>query len=102
MRRSRTITLRQAYAFRVWGRSVDALLANETPCTQLRRFVGDRALVRFEGPSADPGFAGGRAASAPGGREQVGGAAPGQWLDDLVNLSKVLNVRTAADAAPDS
>ncbi len=70
------------------ARSVDALLSNETPCTQLRRFVGDRALVRFEGPSTDPGLVGGRAASARGGAEQVGGAASGQWLDDLVDLSQ--------------
>lgn len=63
------------------ARSVDALLAGRRPATQLRRMVGARAVVRFEGAAAEPCAAG---AERPGG----GGAGAGQWMEDLLNLCR--------------
>ena len=79
------------------ARSVDALLAGRQPSTQLRRLVGRRALVRFE--SDEPGGAGsdfwpaGTGGLLGGG--QGCGAAEGQWLEDLINMSWVYGMDKA-------
>ena len=79
------------------ARSVDALLAGRQPPTQLRRLVGRRALVRFEG--AAPGDAGSDISPAAigglAGGGQGRGAAEGQWLEDLVHMSRLYGTDVA-------
>lgn len=79
------------------ARSVDALLAGQQPPTQLRRLVGRRALVRFEG--AAPGDSGSEVSPAGAGGLAGGGQCrgtnEGQWLEDLVHMSRLYGTAKA-------